>query len=269
MNVTGLVLSGGGVKGIATLGALEYFYEKNKLDNVKTFVGTSVGAVIAAFICIGFTPRELYSVVENFNMSDLTQHDFLQIIKFYGIDDGSRIEDFLESLFKKKDCNKITFKELYERFDKDLIITGTCLNETKLYYFNKDDFPDMQIQQAVRISMSIPFYFVPYNINGKLFVDGGCMNNFPIDKYINRDDFVGILLCSDNPDRKITNIEDYLCAVFSCIGEGMDIASSKYKNVIRIICENINSVDFSICLEKKEELFHYGYAAALNFMTFN
>ena len=56
-----LVLSGGGIKGLLILGALQYLYETGKLQkkNIRKYIGTSIGAIINVLLIIGYEPKEI------------------------------------------------------------------------------------------------------------------------------------------------------------------------------------------------------------------
>jgi predicted acylesterase/phospholipase RssA len=68
---TTVVLSGGGIKGIAHIGALKALEEKQILKNIKVFAGTSIGGMIAALYIIGYTPDEMYNFIELFNIKKM------------------------------------------------------------------------------------------------------------------------------------------------------------------------------------------------------
>ena len=70
-----------------------------------------------------------------------------------------------------------------------LIITSVCLNDKQVYYLSHTSFPDMPVILGVRMTTSFPFWFVPVKYNGKFFVDGGCIDNYPIQLFSNNLDF--------------------------------------------------------------------------------
>ncbi len=79
-----------------------------------------------------------------------------------------------------KDIQRISEKHPDLHF-KDIVITGSNLTEKKLEFFSADTTPDMEIAMATRISMSLPVFFKPVTYNDKVYVDGGALNNFPMD----------------------------------------------------------------------------------------
>jgi predicted acylesterase/phospholipase RssA len=172
-------------------------------------------------------------------------------------------------LTKKKNISrKITFKKLYNKFKKDLIITGVSVNETKLYYFNHINNPDMEIITAIKISCSIPFIFKPVEYDNKVWIDGGCFNNYPIDYFTDRlDDVMGVYL--EDGETTIENFDDipsYITQVFKCIVKGLNFGKyDKYiKNTIKIkVYSNYNFFDIS--KEEKKVLYNHGYNTVTEF----
>ena len=72
-----LVLSGGSIKGIILLGSLQYFYDNDCLNEVKTYIGTSAGAIICYLLCIGYTPTEI--------LVYLCVHDLLRSMTYFNV----------------------------------------------------------------------------------------------------------------------------------------------------------------------------------------
>jgi len=175
----------------------------------------------------------------------------------------------LKKLFKAKNINpNITFIQLYEKTKKSLIITASCLNDKRAYYYSHTTSPNMEILIALRMSISIPVYFVPVKYKGKMFVDGGCIDNFPIQLFNNCLDDVISLYLTDVRDHieDITNIEDLLLHIIQCLFEGVTCNSLKGydKYVVKISLKNISMVDFRIDQETKQKLFDAGYISVMN-----
>ena len=103
---TKLVLSGGGIKGVAHLGALKALQELGMLQHIDTFVGTSSGALVASLLSIGYTPDELYKFISMVDMSKMKELSFGNLLKLLGLDDGKRMEIVIEKLFKGKNPGK-------------------------------------------------------------------------------------------------------------------------------------------------------------------
>lgn len=269
---TKLILSGGGVKGIAHLGALQALQDQGILQNIDTYAGTSIGAVIGALLIIGYQPNEIFKVVDMLDLKKVKGILFGNLLKLLGLDDGNKMQIVIKKLFAGKNIDpEITFLELYERTNKTLFITAVCLNDKKTYYFSHITNPNMPVTLAIRMSISIPIYFVPVTYKGKLFIDGGCIDNYPIHLFNDcLDSVIGIYL-SQNQDNvtNINNIEDYLINIIDCLFEGVTYNSLKgYEEYsIKIRLNKTSVVDFHINKEMRQKMFQDGYNTCSNMLV--
>lgn len=209
-----LVLEGGGVRGFAYAGAFEVLDSLGILQNIEKVGGSSAGAIQATLLAVGYTPKEMTKIAENIPLKEFNDGffpgGFSRLNKKFGFFKGEKITEWIEELIAAKtgDSN-ITFLQLHERRSqnnyKDLYITGTDLTYRRLTVFSYENYPNMRIKDALRISFSIPLYFEPViideagavqhdrnNMNFHLMVDGGLLSNYPIHifdstKYINPD----------------------------------------------------------------------------------
>ncbi len=189
MSIHTLVLSGGGSKIYATLGALESLQEKGLLNNINKYAGASAGAIIITLLSMGFTLEEIDEHIGKTVSKKVIYDSCLSIpynlLKNWGVFSGTKLINVLLDLFKMKGYNsKTTFIELYDKTNKIIVITGTSLSTHDTFYFNAWTTPYMPVIDALRISFSIPIFFTPvkYTINNEkhIFVDGGILNNFPL-----------------------------------------------------------------------------------------
>jgi NTE family protein len=157
---TGIVLSGGGARGFAHLGVLQALNEAGFYPDVVA--GTSAGAIAGTLYCDGYHPVEILNMFTagsrlNFVRPVLPRDGLLQI---------SGITKILESHLRAK-----TFEEL----KIPLIVTATNLNEGRVVYFSSGELITPLIA-----SSSIPVLFKPVIINNACHVDGGILDNLPI-----------------------------------------------------------------------------------------
>ncbi|ARF09348.1 patatin-like phospholipase [Catovirus CTV1] len=261
---TKLVLSGGGIKGIAHVGALQALHDYGCLDNIDTVAGTSVGALIGTLFIIGYTPKDLYDFIMIFDMSKMGGLKAENFLEKFGLDDGRKILTVIKTMFKNKGFSEdVTFKELYDKVKKKIIMTVTCINDKKAYYYSVDTFPQVKVLKALRMSISIPVYFTPIEHNGHLYVDGGCIDNYPMQLFSNNlDETIGFYL-TDIKDyvEKIENIEDTLIHTFLSMIEGISCNSLKgfEKYSIKINLSGISLMDLNLNKQKKQEIFDTGY----------
>ena len=262
-----LVISGGGIKGLVGLGALECLVENEIIVFPEIFAGSSVGSIICFLFNIGYSAKDMFDL--------LFELDFTKLIKYvepenllsepcFGLSSPEPMLEVIYSFMKKKNIKKnITFKELFELTQSKLIITGTCVNDVEVKYFSVDTHPEMQVLKAIRISISIPFIFRPYLYDGKLWVDGGCMDNFPIQLFTDKlDDVIGIYIDDlYEPINEFNEIQDYFLRIFKCVIRGLNYTKNDVfkKYFIHTISKCSHSTNWEITQEEKKNLFNEGY----------
>lgn len=193
MSIDTLVISGGGMKSLATIGSLKYLDKIGVLKNIKKYAGSSAGSVICVLLAMDFAPDEIRNTIFRKGISLVNDNPFMipyNLLINYGLHSASKLMKYIEELFETRKFSKsITFKELYDITDKTVVITGTSLNDRDTFFFSHITFPDMKVTDALRISTSIPLYFtsVKYGMKNDQglyidhrFVDGGVLNNFPL-----------------------------------------------------------------------------------------
>lgn len=238
-----LVLSGGSLKGIAQIGALHCLEKNNMLKNIKIIAATSVGSMVGLLYSIGYQPIELFHFMKLIDTDKLKNMDARNLISKYGLDDGSRMTLILEKLlFAKGFDPNISFKNFYKKTKKDLIVTGSCINDKKIYYFSHTSYPDMKVLDAIRISISVPIIFTPCIFEGKYFIDGGCIDNFPIQLFSDIiENVIGVYVTEHrNYVQDINFIDEFLNNTIECLFEGIAHRDTLLynKHVIHIKCSN-------------------------------
>ena len=141
--------------------------------------------------------------------------------------------------------SEISFKNFFKKTKINLIVTGSCINDKKVYYFSHTSFPDMKVLEAVRISISVPIIFTPCIFEGKIFVDGGCIDNFPIQLFLDTiENVIGIHVTETrNYVHEIEFVEEYLKNTIQCLLEGLAQRDTKLhnKHVVHIKCSQSKS----------------------------
>lgn len=266
-----LVLSGGGIKGLATLGALKKLKELKIIIHPEILCGSSVGSLICLLLNIGYNPEDIYNILEKLDFAQLIKCDINSLFESscLGINSPDPIIYVILCLMEKKNINqKITFKELFLLTNRKLIITGTCVNDISAHYFSVDYTPDMMIINAIRISISIPFIFKPFKYDNKIWVDGGCMNDYPIDLFTDKlNDVVGIYLDDEYSfDNEFNDVISYSLKVMKCIAKGLNLFKLQLfdANTIKIVCDNNLAINWEITSKEKKQLFDLGYQTVEN-----
>ncbi|TAL39055.1 MAG: patatin [Spirochaetes bacterium] len=187
-----LVFEGGGVKGIAYLGALEVLTEKNILPNIERVGGTSAGAINAVLLGLSFTLAEVREIMWSLDFNKFMDdswgvvRDTARLIEKFGWYKGDFFRDWIGKLIKKKTGNaNSTFADIEAaratKGFKSLYFMGTNLSTGFSEVFSAERTPETRVADAVRISMSIPLFFAAKrNARGDVYVDGGVLDNYPV-----------------------------------------------------------------------------------------
>ena len=270
--IKNLVLSGGSIRGYAFIGAIKALTEFNILNNITTFCGTSIGGVISLILNLKYTYNELYAILIKLHIQDLqhiTTDNILNFFYEYGIDSGDNIIRVIDILIKAKVGNpSITFKELYNITKKKLIVTSVCVNTQSIIYYNYEDTPDEPVSLSIRKTISVPFLFKPVKDKGLLYVDGGLINNFPINLFENeKDKTLGILLYDEvlETDNSINSFDKYFTVLLDCIFKDTIRNNLKQYHII-VLKTNTNFLKFNISLHEKIQLMDLGYDLVINFL---
>lgn len=205
-----LVVSGGGVKGFILLGAIQAAFDKDMLNNISIYAGTSIGAILTYLLAIGYTPMEIMVELHLNNWLEKTQYfNVVSMTNGNGATSYTPIQEGLEKLTLKKIGRFITLKMLKEKFNKTLIICSYNMTTCKAEYFHYETHPDLPCITALRMSSNIPLIFDRFQYMDCYYIDGGICDNFPVieaEKY--GENIIGINLIStknmkDNPDEGI------------------------------------------------------------------
>jgi NTE family protein len=223
-----ICLSGGGIRAVAFLGALEVLYQKSLLVAVKEYVGISAGAFICFGLCVGYTFAEMKQVAFEFDFSHIRSFEADSAIDFletYGFDSGENLIKLLESLLKQKHLPaSLTFQQLHEHtpgapalrcFATDL----TCCTPREFSYKKT---PTVRIVDALRASMSLPLYFtpVPDPETGHLLSDGALLDTYPMAflRDEERHESLGFVFSNDHVENcEINEPFDFLQQMLACI----------------------------------------------------
>lgn len=155
-----LVLGSGGARGYAHIGVLKVLEAKG--IHPDFIVGTSAGSIVGALYASGKTASQLQDIALNLKTSDV--RDFT--LNLQGFFDGQKIENYI---------NKIVADKPIEQMNIPLYIVATELQTGKETVFHEGN-----TGKAVRASTSIPSMFVPTEIGGREYVDGGLVSPLPV-----------------------------------------------------------------------------------------
>lgn len=170
MKKIGISLSGGGSRGIVHVGILKAMDEAGIKINMVT--GTSAGAIVGLFYCSGYSPDSIMEIIRETKLIKYVR----PAISRSGL---LKLESII-SIFKKYIKN-----DTFEGLNIPLIVAATNIKKGTNTFFH-----DGSLIRSVLASCAVPVIFEPININDELFIDGGVLNNLPVEPLIGHCDLI-------------------------------------------------------------------------------
>ena len=280
------VFSGGGIKGVALIGAIEEIEKRGY--QFKRVAGASAGAVIASLLAAKYTSKEIDQLLDELNLKLLLDerktilpYSVARWILVYfrlGLYKGNALENWISEVLAKKGL--YTFSDLPRhqlRFIASDLTNGKMIvlpDDLIKYGIDPHTFP---IAKAVRMSCSIPYFFEPVILKNKneksIIVDGGVLSNFPMwlfDKERVRP-LIGIKLSHEMeelPKNKINNAIQLFTALFETMKDAHDaryISRTHEKDIIFIPTAGVAATEFDLTESKKKLLMQQGRDSAKAF----
>ncbi|WP_144510318.1 patatin-like phospholipase family protein [Bacillus sp. FJAT-22090] len=282
------VFSGGGMKGIALVGAYQVMEERGY--KFKRVAGTSAGAILACFIAAGYTGKEIEDIMCEQDFQTLLDPrktilpiPFMKWMNLYwglGLYQGKALENwFLEKLAVKgiysfSDLPSGTLKLVASDLTNGKMIV--LPDDLERYGVSPESFP---VARALRMSCGIPFFFEPVRLRvgtgDTIVVDGGVLSNFPMWIFDNGNKerpILGVKLSGSSEETKPHKIKNGLQlfeALFSTMKNAHDeryISRKLEKNVIFIPVDEYSATQFDLDREMKTKLLEKGRKRATQFL---
>lgn len=217
-----VVLAGGGAKGVAHVPALKAIEEAG--IPIDLVVGTSIGSIVGAMYCTGYSPDSMRTIIQStdwikmitdnpdFGISKLSvrkdneQYALRMAIDpnrsksmtgFGGVISGQNVLKFFKSL-----TNPLPDSLNFQDMPIPFACVGTEAVNGTMKVFTSGNLP-----KSIRASMAIPTVFTPVAINDTVYVDGGVVNNFPVDvaRSMGADIVIGVDLIVNKDHDALTN----------------------------------------------------------------
>lgn len=246
----GLVLSGGGAKGMAHIGVIRVLEENN--IPIDYIAGTSIGAIVGGLYAAGYSPDDMEKLFKSedfyFWSTGKIQKDYryyfkmpeenpswinvriekkdnkLKLIpKTYLIPEEQMDFAFMELLASTNEACKNNFDSLMIPF----FCVATDVNKSKPAILRTGD-----LGAAIRASMTVPFYFKPIEIDGNLMFDGGIVNNFPHDvmtELFKPDIIIGHKVAND---MKVAEASDVMAQISNIVMRPTDFTIAENKGIV-------------------------------------
>lgn len=217
----GVALAGGGLKGVAYVGALKAFEELGiKLDYIS---GTSSGSMIATLYSIGCSSEEIKNIIiESYKglikipkkpiIASVGTYLTKKQLKLQGLISGERVENLVQNVAEEKNYKNINdIKIPLAIATVDTISTKECIFMSKNYNLQNDNIDyiyDISIGKAVRSSMAFPGIFTTSKFDKYNFIDGGTKDNLPVKvlKDMGADITIGLSFKLDDYDAENQNV---------------------------------------------------------------
>jgi NTE family protein len=298
--VCDLVLEGGGVKGIGLVGAAQVLGEAGY--GFRRIAGTSAGAIVGSLLASGTPMDELVELMQTLDYTKFRDENFidhfglpgkaLSLLFFRGIYKGDYLHRWLSNQLADRGINTFADLKLKEPWAQKLpleqryklVVIASDVTQGRMIrfpwdykkYYGLD--PDSQpVADAVRASMSIPFFYKPFKLKRRSLVDGGMLSNFPIDLFDNTGDWPTFGLKLSARENALTHFNPTTNA-FSFAGAILSTLTSAHdqmhidnpltqKRTVFIDTFGIKATDFGITPDQQHKLYQSGLTQAKDFIN--
>jgi len=291
-----LVFEGGGVKGIAYVGALGELESRGMLEDVERVAGTSAGSIVATLLALDYSVSEMWEILWSLEFRDFLDdsrgvvRDTGRLLSDFGWYKGDFFRAWMAELIGRKTGNpEITFEELEALRGEHgycvLYVIGANLSTGRSEVFSATHSRRWSVADAVRISMSIPLFFAAERgAEGQVYVDGGLLQNYPValfDESGSRNDkTLGLRLDSREkieefegaaPEtRRIDDIFEFTVALMKTMlsaHENQHLHSGDWARTIYIDTAGIGATDFDLTKAQKQTLVENGAAGGRHYFS--
>lgn len=295
--IKNLVFSGCSTKFYIILGSLKCLID-HKYINIKeldNILCSSGSIIIIYYFLLGYTLNDIKDIIMKTDMNILfydnkyNQNIIGNIFDLNCIINNKKFREILHTFTYHKIKNKIiTFKQLYELSNVCLIINAFCYDTNKIEYFSYKNAPDMNVIDAILMTISIPILFQPVIYENKTYCDPGLANHadfnyffkdIPLDTEefnILKQETLGILIESENTsyktpintelcseEDKINNLIKYLTRVFSVMTDTTE-DFSMYNAIY--FTSTLRFYDLEITDDIKNKLILIGYKKTYDYI---
>lgn len=264
----GIALSGGGIRGIAHAGVLKALEDNGiKIDIIG---GTSSGSMIAMLYASGYSPYHIYRLFKKYS-KDIVEINTKPIIKNYMLNKRITLKGLKTGNSVERVFNEVINKQgIYNMKDikMPVVVPTVDLMDCKEYIFTnnppeKEDkyITEISVGKAIRASSSFSAVFSPCEYKEHAFIDGGALDNIPVEevKKQGADVVIGVKFNSDEitPD---SNIMDMTMKTIDIMGTKISEENlQKADFVLNVYTDKTGLLD----TQKLDSCYKYGYNAVI------
>ena len=270
----GIALSGGGIRGIAHAGVLKAL-EDNDIP-IDIIGGTSAGSMIASLYAMGYSPYYIYILFKKYakDIAGMNTNPILGGIQSIlgrkrkivtGLKSGEAIENLYDEMAARKGIRQIS------QIKMPIVIPTVDITESKEYVFTnyipKDAEDKLQymtqisVGKAVRASSSFPAVFSPCKVKTHAFMDGGALDNIPVNevKKQGADKVIAVKFDAD-PIDETSDIMDIVMKTIDIMGSKISEESLEMSDLIlNVYTDKVGLLD----IEKLDSCYQYGYQCVM------
>ncbi len=263
------LFGGGAIRGLAHVGVVRAMKELG--IGLGTLAGSSVGALVAAFLAVGYDDNELEKIFLDVDFELFRDINFSKTV---ALSKGQIflewMREVIESKFYGEDYVKgknprVTFKDI----DKNLVIITTDLTNFTCKEFSRLTTPDFEVAEAVRISACMPGLMRPVEFEDCMLVDGDLQKSRPMwelcETLANLEENVLEVRLEGTPCGNLSNPISFINSVYSCVTSvASDFVVNLFKNDEKHDCLIVNTgdvviVNFQMKEAERKELIQNGY----------
>lgn len=273
------IFGGGAVRGFAYIGAIKALNELGV--NIKTLVGSSVGAIIAACLAVGYSAEEIKELLLKVKF-ELFRDIHFSLGKDFALSKGNVFTEWIKDAIEKK-----FYGENYKKgenppvrfgdINSQLIILTTDINTFCSVEFSTFETPDFEIAKAVRISCSMPGLMTSVDTDNTKLVDGDLLKGIPLwklSKNINMPDsrILEFRLEGENVQKSESTFQ-FLNSIYSCMTCAstdfiIDVFGDNDKfDYVKINTGDVIIIDFNMSNEVRNKLIDIGYRDTMLYLT--
>jgi NTE family protein len=275
-----LCFEGGGIRGLSYVGVAKSLEKNGKTGN--RFVGSSAGSIFSGMLACKSSADFMETTVKTTDFAQFMDGWGWDIGKAYrfgwkmGIYNGDYFMNWYSDILQNLTGNSsITLQEVYDKYGNDIVLTTTDLENKRTIYLNRQNYPDLPLKEATRMSMSLPVFYVPYWYQDRYFLDGGYLDNYPID-YLDvhypKETAIGFKLVGEPKMKKITGWSSFVTNLLESSVEKIETLQFREEDkerTVEIDTFDVSCINFDIDTNTIDKLIDSGYNATENYFKQN